>query len=257
MANGSGPRTGALYLTVLLSAAAGFSSCAHSGGPPPPSSTPATAGGALPRYCNESECEEVVAHNSEIEDCECDERRLDESFGARLDLVFAVPPAGGNAMVSIGRAISVPEPLRRCVLDRAATWSFAAPAGGSGTLFRAGVIFAPDDRGACARPANSPSHQARVDKERARVALLGQRGDVQACFQKVLGSPPPPGSRAVVTVLVNREGRVIQAEVDDSTLPDPKIDPCVVEKAFGWQLPKPSPPGVVTLSYPYAFGPGS
>jgi hypothetical protein len=242
-----------VFLPILLAAALG--SCAHNG----PAASVTVAGeaapsGELPRYCTHEECDIVVSHNSETEDCECDARRLDESFGARLELVFSVPPGGGAAQVAVGRAISVPEALQRCVLGHAATWKFP-PSGGDGARFRAGIIFAPDDHGACARPSNAPSHQARVDKERARLALLAQRGEVEACIKQGGGVSPLIESRAVVTLLLNREGRVIQAQVDDSTLPDQKIEQCIVEKAFGWRLPKPNPPGVITLSYPYAFPP--
>ena len=198
----------------------------------------------------------MVAHNAETEDCECEARRLDESFGARVDLVFSVPAGGGAGQVAVGRAISAPEPLQRCLLAHAATWTFPAPDGGALSRFRTGIIFAPDDKGTCARPPDAPSHQARVDKERARQALLAQRGEVKACFKEALGAAPLVQARAVVTVLLNRDGRVIQAEVDDSTVLDHKVDACIVEKAFGWTLPKPNPPGVITLSYPYVFAPG-
>jgi hypothetical protein len=218
---------------------------------------PDGAGEPLPRYCTHEECDVVVAHNAETEDCECDARRLDESFGARLELVFSVPPGGGAAQVGIGRAISAPQALQQCVLTHAATWTFPPPGGAAPSRFRAGIIFAPDDHGACARPANAPSHQARVDKERARLALLAQRSEVEACIKKGGGVSPLIEARAVVTILLNRDGRVIQAQVDDSTLPDQKIEQCIVEKAFGWQLPRPSPPGVITLSYPYAFPPNN
>src|SRR5262245_2774293 len=107
--------------------AAVAAACAHS-----QSSTLELAAGApLPRFCAADECAVVVSHNVDIESCECAARQYDETLGARLDVVFAVPAGGGKAQVGIGRAIGSPDSLQRCVLERAASWSFPAPAGGA------------------------------------------------------------------------------------------------------------------------------
>jgi TonB family protein len=94
-----------------------------------------------------------------------------------------------------------------------------------------------------------------VDKEQTRVALAAQRTEVRACYAEALGRPAAGlEARAVVTLLLNREGRVIQAEVGESTPHDDLAERCVVEKAYDWRLPRPSPAGVVTLTYPFTFG---
>src|SRR6185436_6672398 len=119
-------------------------SCAHSqpAGPAQPGAA------ALPRFCAADECAVIVSHNVDIESCECAARQYDETRGARLDLVFEVPAARGKAQVAIGREIASPDALQKCVLDRAAGWSFPAPASGA-TRFRTGIIFAPDPHSAC------------------------------------------------------------------------------------------------------------
>src|SRR4029079_5674686 len=101
-------------------------SCAHS----PPAGTALPAGAPLPRFAAADECAVIVSHNVDIESCECAARQYDETLGARLDLVFDIPAGGGKAQVAVGRAIGSPESLERCVLDRAGSWSFPAPAGG-------------------------------------------------------------------------------------------------------------------------------
>jgi len=235
-------------LAILTLAMAG--SCAHSqpAGPAQP------GGAALPRFCATDECAVIVSHNVDIESCECAARQYDETLGARLDLVFAVPAGGGKAQVTVGREIASTESLRRCVLERAGAWSFPAPASGA-TQFRAGIIFAPDDKGACPPGPNAPVRRATASKERIRAALAARQNEVKACFQQTAGTATEPSARVVVTLIFNRDGRVIQAQVDEATVHDERIESCITDRAYAWSLPKPTPPGVVTVSYPYSFGP--
>ena len=193
----------------------------------------------------------IVSHNVDIESCECAARQYDDTLGARLDLVFAVPPGGGKAQVAVGRAIGSPDALQRCVVERASTWSFPAPAAGA-TKFRTGVIFVPDAHGACPPSPNASVRRATASKERVRAALAARQEEVKACYQQTVGGATSPG-RVVVTLIFNRDGKVIQAQVDEATVQDERAFACITDKAYAWMLPKPTPPGVVTVSYPYSF----
>jgi hypothetical protein len=207
----------------------------------------------LPRFCAADECAVVVEHNVDIESCECAARQIDETLGARLDLVFAVPAGGGKAQVAVGRAIGSTAELQKCVLDRAEAWSFPSPAGGA-TQFRTAIIFTPDDRGACPPGPNASVRRATASKEKLRAALAARHDEVKACYGQGSGSAAPTAGRLVMTLIFNRDGRVIQAQVDEATVKDEKAEACVTDKAYAWMLPRPTPPGVVTVSYPYSFG---
>jgi len=196
----------------------------------------------------------IVEHNVDIESCECAARQYDETLGARLDVVFAVPAGGGKAKVAVGRAIGTPESLQRCVLERAGEWSFPAPAGGA-TRFRTGIIFAPDVHGACPPSPNASVRRATASKDQVRAALAARRDEVKACIQQALGGATEPNGRVVVTLIFNRDGKVIQAQVDEATVHDERVDACITDRAYAWPLPRPTPPGVVTVSYPYSFAP--
>lgn len=222
------------------------SACAHN----PPPSPGLASNGPLPRFCAADECAVIVSHNVDIESCECAARQYDEALGARLDLVFAVPAAGGKAEVAVGRAIGATPALERCVTERAAGWSFPAPAGGA-TRFRSGIIFAPDPHGACPPGPRASLLRATANKESVRATLAARRNEVKSCFQAGSASPAP--DRVVVTLIFNRDGRVIQAQVDEATVHDQQVEACITDKAYAWLLPKPEPPGVVTVSYPYSF----
>lgn len=240
-----GPRHGWLYAALALAA-----SCAHNAAPNPE----LAAGAPLPRFCAADECAVVVSHNVDIESCECAARQYDETLGARLDLVFAVPAGGGKAQVAVGRAISSPNSLQKCVLERAADWSFPAPASGA-TRFRTGIIFAPDDHGACPPGPNAPVRRATASRERIRAALAARENEVKACYKNAPGVGAEPTGRVVVTLIYNRDGHVIQAQIDEATVHDEKVEACITDHAYDWSMPKPTPPGVVTVSYPYSFGP--
>jgi len=232
------------WLPLLVLAA-----CAHK--PPPPAAGP--TGEALPRFCAQAECAAIVSHNNDIESCECASRQYDDTLGARVDLVFAVPEGGGKAKVTVGRAVAAPETLRACVLERAAGWSFPAPSGGT-TRFRTGIIFAPDDRGPCPPGPSSPVRRATAPKERVRAALAAHRDDVKACYQEALGPGVAVKARAVLTLMFNRNGEVIQAQVDEAAPRDERAERCITDRAYEWQMPRPAPAGVVTASYPYTLG---
>lgn len=239
------PRHRIGWLSAIVAVA---SACAQS----QPARFEVAKGAALPRFCSTDECAVVVEHNVDIESCECAARQIDETLGARLDLVFAVPAGGGKAQVAVGRAIGSTDGLQKCVLDRAATWSFPSPAGGA-TQFRTGIIFAPDDHGACPPGATASVRRATASKERVRAALAVRHDEVKGCYQKVLGAAASAPGRLVLTLIFNRDGRVIQAQIDEAAVHDERVEACITDKAYDWILPKPTPPGVVTVSYPYSF----
>jgi hypothetical protein len=195
-----------------------------------------------------------MSHNVDIESCECAARQYDETLGARLDLVFAVPAGGGKAQVAIGRAIGTTDPLQRCVVERAGGWSFPAPAGGA-TRFRTGIIFAPDDHGACPPGPNAPVRRATANKERLRAALTARQEEVKACYRQAQGNEAATSGRVVVTLIFNRDGRVIQAQVDEASVHNERAESCITDHAYAWPMPRPNPPGVVTATYPFSFVP--
>jgi hypothetical protein len=233
------------WLYAILAVA---SSCAHK----PPPSQELASGTPLPRFCAADECAVIVSHNVDIEGCECAARQYDETLGARLDLVFSVPAGGGKAQVAVGRAIAAPDSLKKCVLERAGGWSFPSPAAGA-TQFRTGIIFAPDDSGGCPPGPNAPVRRATASKEKVRTALAARRDEVKACYQQAQGSAARPPDRVVVTLIFNRDGKVIQAQVDEATVRDERIESCITDKAYAWVMPRPTPPGVVTVTYPYSL----
>ena len=102
-------------------------------------------------------------------------------------------PGGGKAQVAVGRAIGSTDSLQQCVLERASTWSFPSPAAGA-TPFRTGIIFAPDDHGACPPGPNAAVRRATASKERLRTALAARQDEVKACYQRRWAAPRLPAA---------------------------------------------------------------
>ena len=96
--------------------------------------------------------------------------------------------------------------------------------------------------------------RATASKERIRAALAARENEVKACYKQALGAAEPNG-RVVVTLIYNRDGNVIQAQVDEATVHDERVESCITDHAYAWAMPKPTPAGVVTVSYPYSFAP--
>src|SRR5262249_32986147 len=126
---------------------------------------------------------------------------------------------------------------------------------GGATRFRTGIIFAPDDHGACPPGPNASVRHATISKEQVRAALAARTNEVKDCYRQGAGAGPEPAGRVVVTLIFTRDGRVIQAQVDEATIHDERVDTCITDHAYSWSLPRPTPPGVVTVSYPYSFAP--
>ena len=96
--------------------------------------------------------------------------------------------------------------------------------------------------------------RATAPKERVRAALAAHREDVKSCYQAALGPGVAVKARAVLTLMFNRNGEVIQAQVDEAAPRDERAERCITDRAYEWQMPRPSPSGVVTASYPYTLG---
>ena len=75
-----------------------------------------------------------------------------------------------------------------------------------------------------ARPARTRPCGARPPARNGiRAALAAREDEVKACYQQALGAAEPTG-RVVVTLIFNRDGNVIQAQVDEATVHDERME---------------------------------
>lgn len=108
-----------------------------------------------------------------------------------------------------------------------------------------------------ARPAGeAPPVQARgpitpaLIKDTVRKHLDG----VQQCYRKGLARDPQLAGKAVVRLVIEKDGSVGAGD-EGSTLPDKDVISCILDELSGLRFPAPEDGEPVTVVYPFAFAP--
>jgi hypothetical protein len=81
-------------------------------------------------------------------------------------------------------------------------------------------------------------------------------GRFRACYERGLASNPSLAGRVTARFVIDRSGRVSSVANGGSDLPDAGVVGCVVSSFGGLSFPAPEN-GIVTVSYPISFSPGS
>ena len=171
---------------------------------------------------------------------------------ARRPGVRGARRGGGKAQVTVGRAVGAPEMLRPAC-------SSARPPGRSPPRRVERRASAPDHlRPRWQRTMSARPRRPRAPCDRAEGARAGRAGRAPRRRQGLLPGGAGPGiavkARAVLTLMFNRNGEVIQAQVDEAAPRHERAERCISDRAYEWQMPRPAPAGVVTASYPYTLG---
>ena len=77
--------------------------------------------------------------------------------------------------------------------------------------------------------------------------------EIRYCYESSILRYPSIEGKLVVAFVIGGQGSVKSAEVKDSTLPDPKLDDCIVRRLRSWQFPLPRGGVDVAVSYPFIF----
>jgi hypothetical protein len=93
-------------------------------------------------------------------------------------------------------------------------------------------------------------------KEAIRSSILQHKLEIMKCHQKNLpDNPEDVNGKLVLIFEVDETGTVKNTTVDASntTLKNPKLQKCLIQKSRGWAFP-PAPAGqTVMVSYPFVF----
>jgi hypothetical protein len=81
-------------------------------------------------------------------------------------------------------------------------------------------------------------------------------GRFRLCYENGLGRNPALEGRIVVRFVIERDGSVSNVKTAGSDLPDPQVVACVARVFEGMSFPQPEG-GIVTVSYPLVFSPGT
>jgi TonB family protein len=77
--------------------------------------------------------------------------------------------------------------------------------------------------------------------------------EIRYCYESSIVRVPNIEGKLVVAFVIGGNGAVKTAEVKDSTLPDPKLDDCIIRRLRSWAFPLPRGGVDVAVSYPFIF----
>jgi len=79
---------------------------------------------------------------------------------------------------------------------------------------------------------------------------------IQDCYKQVLKHQPHLKGKLIVRFSINPQGHVVEAEIVSSTLNNPKIERCVLQRIRRWKDFGPCDPklGIMSFRIPYKFG---
>lgn len=77
--------------------------------------------------------------------------------------------------------------------------------------------------------------------------------EVRYCYESAMIRTPDIEGKLMTNFTINGQGVVKSAEVKSSTLPDPRLDDCIIRRLATWKFPKPRGGVDVAVTYPFIF----
>ena len=83
--------------------------------------------------------------------------------------------------------------------------------------------------------------------------IATKMGAIKACYQKGLQSNPDLSGKIKVKFLIQPNGAVNPAKIDESTIGNDSVESCVLNNVKVWKFPQAKGGGVTTVVYPFVF----
>lgn len=77
--------------------------------------------------------------------------------------------------------------------------------------------------------------------------------EIRYCYESTMLKTPDLEGRLIIHFLIGKAGSIKTAAVQTSTLPDPRLDDCVLRRLVTWQFPSPKGGIDVAVTYPFIF----
>lgn len=77
--------------------------------------------------------------------------------------------------------------------------------------------------------------------------------EVRYCYESAMVRAPDVEGKLITAFVIGGNGIVKSAEAKSSTLPDPRLDDCILRRLATWKFPKPRGGVDVAVSYPFIF----
>lgn len=92
-----------------------------------------------------------------------------------------------------------------------------------------------------------------LDKELIRRVIKSHIAQIRYCYERELQASPGLFGKVSTQFVISAQGRVQQANVQQTTLNNAKVERCVLSKIKTWRFPKPKGGGIVIVKYPFIF----
>jgi hypothetical protein len=160
----------------------------------------------------------------------------------KLVVKFGITPLG-KVIDAAPETNSSNVALDKCIAKAFLGWEFPKPRGG----VTMGVVYpfmfsAPP-------PASTLTDAQVVDTIKAHIA------DVRGCYDAALKQKADLAGTVNVSFSVGPDGKVIDAQLKDSTFKLPALETCIVNKAKTWPFPKPAGAGNFNFVWPFKLVP--
>lgn len=103
-------------------------------------------------------------------------------------------------------------------------------------------------------PSAARSPPGRLPPEKIQSIVRSAYAEFRQCYERALASRPGLSGRVTVRFVIGREGKVVEAEVSETTLPDKEATTCMLHHYRKLVFPRPMG-GTITVIYPIQFSP--
>lgn len=85
-------------------------------------------------------------------------------------------------------------------------------------------------------------------------AIIHQHlSEIRYCYESAMIRAPDIEGKLLMSFVIGGNGSVKTSEVKSSTLPDPRLDDCVLRRLVTWRFPQPKGGVEVAVTYPFIF----
>jgi len=118
-------------------------------------------------------------------------------------------------------------------------------------------VIRPSDNPRPAPSAPGQNKRGSIDKEVIRAEIKTHDPEAQSCYQPELDKNQKLSGKVMVQFTIAASGEVIASVLQQSTINNKAVESCVVGIVRCWKFPPPEGGGIVIISYPFVFTPGS
>lgn len=92
-----------------------------------------------------------------------------------------------------------------------------------------------------------------LTKDEVGRVIHSHLSEVRYCYESSMIRTPDIEGKLLVDFTIGASGRVISSAINKSTLPDPRLDDCILRRLVKWAFPKPKGGVNVSVTYPFIF----